>query len=107
VPSLPQVEAAVTPHWPLGSAMLAATGEHVPRVALSVHDTQGPSQVALQHTPCFEQTRPDAHWVLAEQGPPLGSRPHEPLMHVAFAAQSALALHVALQVAAPHAYGKH
>jgi hypothetical protein len=107
LPSLPQVDAAVTPHLPLVSALPAATGEHVPSVALSVHDTHGPSQVALQQTPCAEQTRPDAHCVLAEQGPPFGSRPHEPLMHVAFAAQSALALHVALHAAAPHSYGKH
>jgi hypothetical protein len=107
VPSLPHVDAAATPHWPLESATPAATGEHVPRVALSVHETQGPSQVALQQTFCFEQTRPDAHWLLAEQGPPLGSRPQEPLMQVAFAAQSPLALHVALQAATPQAYGKH
>jgi hypothetical protein len=107
LPSLPQVEAAVTPHWPLGSVAFAATGEHVPSVALSVHETQGPSQRALQQTPCFEHTRPDEHWLLAVHGPPFGSRPQEPLMQVALGAQSALAVQVALQTAAPHAKGKH
>ena len=107
VPSLPQVDAAVTPHWPLGSAAFSATGEHDPRVMLSVHETQGPSHRALQQTPCFEQTRPDAHWLFAEQGPPFGSSPHEPLMQVALGAQSAFAVQVDLQAAAPQANGKH
>jgi hypothetical protein len=103
LPSLPQVEASLTPHLPLVSAAPAATGEHVPAVPLSVHDTHGPSQTALQHTFCAEQTSPEAHWLVAEHGPPFGCRPHDPLMHVAFAAQSAFALHVALHAAAPHA----
>jgi hypothetical protein len=106
VPSLPHVEAAATPHWPLGSVAFGATGVHCPRVELSVHETHGPSQTALQQTPCFEQTRPVAHWLLAEQGPPFGSSPHEPLMQVALGAQSAFAVQVDLQAAAPHAYGK-
>ena len=92
---MPQVEALLTPHLPLGSAAPDATGEHVPGVALSVHDTQAPSQVALQQTFCAEHTRPEAHWLFAVQGPPFGSRPHEPFMHVA------------LHTVAPHAYGKH
>jgi hypothetical protein len=107
VPSFPHVEASLTPHWPLGSARPPPTGEHVPSVALSVHDTHGPAQVALQQTFCAEHTSPEAHWLLAVQGPPFGSRPHEPLMHVAFEAQSALAVQVALQAAAPQEYGKH
>ena len=107
LPLLPQVDASLTPHLPLGSTLFAAMGEHVPAVALSVQETHGPSQVALQQTFCAEHTRPEAHWLLAVHGPPFGSRPHEPLMQVAFAAQSALALQVALQVAAPHANGKH
>jgi hypothetical protein len=107
VPSLPHVVAAVTPHWPLGSARPAPTGEHVPSVALSVHETQGPAQVALQQTFCAEHTRPAAHWLVAVQAPPFGSRPHEPLMQVALAAQSALAVQVALQAATPQEYGKH
>jgi hypothetical protein len=107
LPSLPQVEAFVTPHWPLGSVRPAPTGEQVPSVALSVHDTQGPPQVALQQTFCAEQTSPEAHWLVAVQGPPFGSRPHEPLMQVAFGAQSAVAVQVALHAATPQAYGKH
>jgi hypothetical protein len=102
LPSLPQVEAAVTPHCPLGSATPAPMGEHVPSVALSTHDTHGPEQALSQHTPCAEQTRPEAHWVLAVQGPPLGSSPHEPARHVALGAHIALIVQVALQAPAPH-----
>jgi hypothetical protein len=40
-------------------------------------------------------------------GPPLGSRPHEPLRHVAVGAQTLAAPQVALQVAPPQVYGKH
>jgi hypothetical protein len=103
LPSLPHVEASLTPHLPLGSPAPAATGEHVPAVPLNVHETHGPSQTALQQTFCAEHTRPEAHWLVAEQGPPFGCRPHEPLMQVALGAQSALALHVPLHAAAPHA----
>jgi hypothetical protein len=106
VPSVPQVAFALTAHWPLGSALPPGTGEHVPSVALNVHETQGPPQVALQHTPCAEHTSPEAHWLLVVHGPPLGSSPHEPLMQVAFDAQSALDVQVALQAATPHVYGK-
>jgi hypothetical protein len=107
VPSLPHVEAAVTPHWPVVSSAPGRRGEQVPRVMLSVHETHGPEQVMLQHTPCAEHTRPVAHWLLDEHGPPLGSRPHEPLMQVALLAQSALDVQVDLQTAAPQANGKH
>src|SRR5882672_7977305 len=107
LPSVPHVDWALTAHLPPGSGVPAAMAVHVPRVALSVHETHGPSQVALQQTFCAEQTSPEAHWLVAVHEPPFGSRPHEPLMQVALAAQSALALQVALQAAAPHAYGKH
>jgi hypothetical protein len=103
LPSLRQVEASLTPHLPLGSLAPAATGEHVPGVPVSVHETHGPSHTALQHTFCAEHTSPEAHWLVAEHAPPFGCSPHEPSMQVAFGAQSALALHVPLQAAAPHA----
>jgi hypothetical protein len=102
VPSLPHVEAAETPHWPVGSVAPRSSGEHVPSVLLSVHDTHGPEQVALQHTPCAEHTRPCAHWLLAEHGPPFGSRPHEPLMQVALAAHMEFTVQVPLHAPAPH-----
>ena len=72
VPSLPQLAAALTPHLVLGSETPAATGAHVPGVAVSVHETHGPSQVALQHTFCAEHTSPEAHCEGAVHGPPLG-----------------------------------
>jgi hypothetical protein len=106
LPSLPHVEVAVTPHRPLASAMPAGRGEHVPGVALSVHDTQTPSQAALQQTFCAEQTRPDAHSLLAAHAAPFGLRPHEPLMQTALGAQSALAVHVDWQTSAPQLKGK-
>jgi hypothetical protein len=64
-------------------------------------------QALSQHTPCAEQTRPEAHWLVTEQGPPLGSRPHDPLMQVALFAHIILTVHVALHAPTPHAYGKH
>jgi hypothetical protein len=101
-PSLPHVLCAAIVHCPVGSALFAATDVHLPSVALILHDWQGPLQTVLQHTFSDEHTRPDAHWPFAEHGPPAGSSPHDPLMHVAFAAQSAFAVQVDLQMAAPH-----
>jgi hypothetical protein len=102
LPSLPHVEAEETPHWPVGSVAFKRIGVHCPRVALRVHDWHGPEQAVLQHTPCAEHTRPCAHWLLAEHGPPFGSRPHEPLMQVALDAHMELTVQVALHAPAPH-----
>lgn len=110
LPLLPQVATAAVPHWPLESASLAGMGVQVPRVAVSVHETHGPSHAALQQTFCPgspAHVRPVWHWAVSVQGPPLGSRPHEPLMHVAVGAQMLAAPQVALQVAPPQVYGKH
>ena len=107
LPSLPQLDVAATPQVPLGSVALAATGEHVPIDAVSVHETQGPLHMALQQTFCAEQTRPDWHSAEAAHVPPGGLRPHEPLRHVAFGAQSAFDLHAELQTFVPQPNGKH
>jgi hypothetical protein len=101
LPSLPQVDAMATPHWPLGSGLPAPIGEQVPNVALSVHDTHGPSQTALQQTFCAEQTNPAAHWLVALQAPPFGCRPHEPLRQTALGAQSAFAVQIERHVRVP------
>ena len=60
-PSLPQPAAPWLVHVLLGSLAPGATGEQVPIVAVSVHDTQAPLHIALQQTPCAEQTNPAAH----------------------------------------------
>jgi len=86
----------------VGSLVPAEIDVHLPAVAGSLHDWHGPLHAALQQTFCAEHTRPEPHWFVAEQGPPGGSSPHEPLMQVAFDAQSALAVHVDLHTAAPH-----
>jgi hypothetical protein len=98
---------AETPHWPVVSTALAATGEQVPSVALSAHETHGPLHRALQQTFCAEQTRPSWHSALMAHGEPGGLRPHDPLRHVAFGAQSAFDLHVELQMLVPQPNGKH
>jgi hypothetical protein len=107
LPSLPQVEAGDTPHVPLGSVAPAPTGEQVPSVADSRHETHGPSHAVLQQTLSRgEHTRPAPHSAVALHCAPLGLRPHDPLMHVALGAQSALAVQVERQTAAPQANGK-
>jgi hypothetical protein len=80
-------------------------GEQVPMVAGSVHETHGPLQARLQHTPWAEHTRPVPHSAVEPQVAPFGLSPHDPAMHVKFGAQSAFAVHVDLHTAAPHAKG--
>jgi len=106
LPSLPQVLAPVTPHLPLGSFWLAATGEQVPGDALNVHETQAPSQAALQQTFCAEQTSPALHSFGDAHGLPLGLSPHDPFTQRAPAAQSASALHADRQALVPQLNGK-
>ena len=110
MPLLPQVATGDVPHWPVVSTPLAGMGVQVPTVAVSVHETHGPLHAALQQTFCPGRpahVSPVWHWAVIVQGPPLGSRPHEPLMHVAVGAQTLAAPQVPLQAAPPHVYGKH
>jgi hypothetical protein len=106
LPSLPHVLGADTPHWPVGSALPAAIGEHLPFVAGSLHETHGPLQAVSQQT-CSAEHTPVRHSVPTLQGEPAGRRPHEPLMQTLLPEQSAFAVHVFLQAAAPHVNGKH
>jgi hypothetical protein len=61
LPSLPHVDWAALPHWPVVSALPGPMGVHVPSTPARVHETQAPSQMALQQTPSFAQTRPVLH----------------------------------------------
>jgi hypothetical protein len=104
--SLPQEAEPWSVQMLFGSLAPGATGEQVPIVAVSVHDTHGPLHMALQQTPWVEHTNPAAHSGLVAHWAPLGLRPHEPLMQTAPRAQSALAVQLLLQAATPHANGK-
>jgi hypothetical protein len=108
LPSLPHVDGAARPHWPVESDLPAAMGVQVPAEPASAHETQGPSQTALQQTPSFAQTRPVLHWLLAVHEPPGPLRPHEPFMHVALGAHVMMSPQLTLQLPAPlQEYGKH
>jgi hypothetical protein len=105
LPSLPHVAGAETPHWPEGSALPAAMGEHLPFVAGSLHETQGPLQAVSQQTFSAEQTV-ERHSVPTLHGDPAERRPHEPLMQTLLPAQSALEVHVFLHAATPQVNGE-
>jgi hypothetical protein len=110
VPSVPQVEAAVTAHTPLGSTVPLATGAQVPRLPVRLHARQDVQDAVPQHTPSTQL--PLTHSGPAPQEAPRGFRvPHWPeaVSHPAGATQSAEAAHVFLQAFAlpSHMYGAH
>jgi len=69
VPSVPQVEAPASVHWPSGS-WPAPTRVQVPAVPDRLHDRQLPVQALRQHDPCSQ--KPLAHSLAAAQIAPLG-----------------------------------
>jgi hypothetical protein len=91
VPSVPQVAAVWSAHWPSGSTP-AGTLLHVPALPDSAHDLHVPAQSVLQQTPCAQKV--DWHSVPAPQVAPGGLRPQLPALHVAGATQSASTEHV-------------
>jgi hypothetical protein len=99
-PVVLQLAAPASVQVPAGSAPPCGTGAQVPSVPASAHDMQAPAQAVWQHTPC-EHT-PSAHSAPSPHTAPAGLSPHEPPTHIVGAAQSASAVHVALQAAAPH-----
>jgi hypothetical protein len=86
VPSVPQVAAPWSAHWPRGSTP-AGTLLHVPALPDSAHDLQAPAQSVLQQTPWAQN--PDWHSVPTPHVAPGGLRPQLPALQVAGAAQSA------------------
>lgn len=103
-PSVAQLAAPMFLQVPCGSGAPFATGLQVPSDALRPHDWQVPVQPLLQQTPWAQ--KPDRHSDPSAQVFPSPLRPHDPLMQTAGEAQSALAVQLLLQMAAPHWYGK-
>jgi hypothetical protein len=77
----------------------------VPVLPGSAHDLHVPAQAVLQQTP-WTQT-PLAHSMPSPHAAPSGLSPHEPALQTPGGAQSASAVQVDLQAAAPHRNGKH
>lgn len=104
MPVAPQA-VVVAAQRPFGSAAPAATGEQVPTLPPTLQLWQVPAaasvQAVLQQTPSVQL--PLAHWVPAEQAAPLGFGPHEPLLQVLGATQSALLVQLFLHVPEPMA----
>jgi hypothetical protein len=85
-PSVPQVEAPLSAHWPSGSAP-AGTSVHVPAVPASAHDRQLPVQAVRQQAPCSQN--PLAHSAAVVQAVPLPFLPQLPPLQTLGATQSA------------------
>jgi hypothetical protein len=100
-PSVPQLEAPESAHWPSGS-VLAGIAVQAPRLPVRAHDVQIPVHGPAQQTPCWHE--PDAHSALAAQSAPLTFLPQiVPLQTLPFE-QSALVVHAVRQIpAVPHA----
>jgi hypothetical protein len=103
-PFVPHDAAPASLQAAAGSPLPAATLLQVPAVlADALHDLQVALHSVAQQTPCRQN--PDLHSVPSAHTVPFNLRPHDPLMHTAGEAQSALVVQAALQVAAPHRYG--
>ena len=102
-PSVPQLEAPESAHWPSGS-VLAGIAVQAPRLPVRAHDVQIPVHGPAQQTPCWHD--PDAHSALAAQSAPLTFLPQiVPLQTLPFE-QSALVAQAARQVpVVPQVYG--
>lgn len=97
-PSVPQVEAPWSVHWPSGS-WPAPTFVQVPADPLSAHDWQVPVQAVWQQTPCWQ--KPDAQSLATEQMSPSGFFVQAPATQTFGARQSASAVHDVRQTPAP------
>lgn len=101
---VPQLAAPLSVHWPAGSVAPDGTALQVPLLVASEQDMQVPLQAVAQQTPCAHW--PDRHSVPAWQTAPLGLSPHDPLLQVAGAAQSASLAQVDLHAFRPQVNGK-
>jgi hypothetical protein len=103
VPSVPQLAAPMSAHWPSGSAP-AGTALQVPTVPASAHERQVPAQAVAQQTPSSQ--KPELHSAAAVQAMPIGFLPQLPLTQELGALQSALDVQVPRQAAlGPQTYG--
>jgi hypothetical protein len=90
---------------PCGSTPPAGTLLHVPSAVGSAQVWHEPLHAELQHTPCAQSF--ETHSLPSAQVLPRLLRPHEPLLHTAGDAQSALAVHATLHTFVPQLKGKH
>jgi hypothetical protein len=101
-PSVPQVDAPLSAHWPSGSAP-AGTSVHVPVVPASPHDRQAPVHAVRQQVPCSQ--KPLAHSAAVVHEAPLVRLPQLPALQTFGATQSVSAPQVIRQApVAPHLY---
>ena len=85
MPSLPQVAAPWSAHWPSGSAP-SGTLVQVPMLPGTAHDRQVPAQAPPQQTPCSQKL--ELHSGPPPQAAPIGFLPQLPLMQLLGARQS-------------------
>src|SRR5262245_65499791 len=86
IPSLPQVGAPWSAHWPRGS-LPSGTLVQVPTLPGTLHERQVPVQVPPQQTPCSQ--KPELHSGPPPHAAPIGFLPQLPLMQLLGAMQSA------------------
>jgi len=86
IPSLPQVVAPWSAHWPSGSEP-SGTLVQVPTLLGTAHERQVPVQVVPQQTPCSQ--KPELHSGPPPHAAPIGFLPQLPLMQLLGARQSA------------------
>jgi hypothetical protein len=86
IPSLPQVEAPWSAHWPSGS-LPSGTLVQVPTLPGTLHERQVPVQAAPQQTPCSQ--KPELHSGPPPHAAPIGFLPQLLLMQLLGATQSA------------------
>ena len=94
VPSVPQVEAPLSAHWPSGSTP-AGTSVQVPAVPAIPQDRQAPEQAVRQQVPCSQ--KPLEHSVAPAQVAPLGFLPQLPPVQTLGATQSLSVVQVTRQ----------
>jgi hypothetical protein len=95
VPSVPQVDAPLSAHWPSGS-WPAGTNTHVPAVPVIPHDRQAPVQAVRQQVPCSQN--PLEHSAVVVQVAPFGFLPQLPPVQTLGATQSVSAVQLTKQL---------
>jgi hypothetical protein len=95
VPSVSQVSAPLSAHWPSGS-WPAGTVLQVPAVPDSAHDRQVPAQVVPQQVPCSQN--PELHCEAPAQALPSGFLPQLPFTQVLGVEQSVSIMQLVRQV---------
>jgi len=95
VPSVPQLGAPLSVHWPSGS-WPTGTSVQVPALPDRAQERQVPVQLELQHTPCWH--RPESHSAAPPHTAPSGFFEHTPPLHTLGETQSVFEPQVVRQV---------